>query len=252
MDIKTCYEEVKRHFPDLKEKFDLVQSVDEHRNFWKPDKVKVVLLAESHVFLEQSCRINKTQLHSSIQNTIPPNYAGVIYCLAYGEPDLLTHDSCKRVGTPQFWKIFYAAINQVKSDEDFSPILKRGTKEFEKRIANKIEVLEKMKQKGVWLLDASILALYPKSIFSNKERMEILLICWRSHVQHIIARENPKKIIVIGMDVARILENQLEMLGIPFQKIKQPQGYRGPGSTQERFGDYNILYNEVENAHSST
>src|SRR6266508_2896199 len=141
------------------EPFASVQLVEVYRRYWKPDKVKIILLAESHVYTRDDDRRIIIPAIAQLPR-YPSQYARFVYCLGYGERGLTKSDfhPKKRDGTPQFWKIFYSCNNHVSSLNDFSPIL--GRTSHEQRVLNKIQLLQDLKAKGIWLVDASIAALY--------------------------------------------------------------------------------------------
>ena len=144
------------------EPLDIISTVESYRDFWKPDQVKVILLAESYVFTSTpdfNQRINLPMFPKLKLNNYPNNFVRFVYCLGYGENDSLIGTLANNTGTPQFWKIFYSCLNQIHSNEDFSPILKNVTN-FNERMTNKIHLLEELKAKGIWLLDTSLMALY--------------------------------------------------------------------------------------------
>ena len=145
--------------PNSIESFEIVNTVHDYRLFWKPKKVKTVLLAESHVYTSNSdygSYLNPSYLKLP---RYPNKYVRFVYCLGHGENAILNLNIPKNSGTPEFWKIFYSCCNKINSREDFKSILKSKT-EFDIRIKNKIKLLNSLKDRGVWLLDASILALY--------------------------------------------------------------------------------------------
>ena len=90
------------------ESVDVLRRAEEHRQYWRPERVKVVLLAESHVYTTPD------ELTRTI--SLPPSAPGwpaswvfrLVYCLGYGESRLLNQQivSPANTGTPQFWKIF--------------------------------------------------------------------------------------------------------------------------------------------------
>ena len=160
MSLEKAYSEIKASIGNRLEfeSFEVVKSVDEHRNFWKPNKVKVLLLAESHVFTRDSEHNNTMRYHEFPElRGCPAEYVKLVYCLGYGEKDLVNVPNNR--GTPQFWKIFVSCLNQ-NIDSEGKKILLSQTTEFLQRIRNKISVLEQLKEKGIWLVDASIVALY--------------------------------------------------------------------------------------------
>src|SRR5689334_21098888 len=84
-------------------------AVERHRWAWKPKTVRVLLIAESHVFTSEDdfrLRITSHRLPVGARHT-PADYVRLIYCLGYGESHLLTpFPSGNNPGTPQFWNVF--------------------------------------------------------------------------------------------------------------------------------------------------
>jgi hypothetical protein len=218
--LRESYERIKR-MVDNPESFEVVEQVETYRNLWKPIQVNVVLLAESHVYTSQEdfleWRYGKD-----------PSYRGrlvrFVYCLGYGE-NLVKISS--NPGTPQFWKILYSCLHAPEKDA-FAPVLKSITRDKDRRIANKILLLQQLKRAGVWLVDASIIGIN-QSGANLKNR--IVEASWDAYTGPLIERldPRPRSIIVIGYGVAKILENRLKRLNIPTHEIPQPQGWRKPG-----------------------
>ncbi len=230
-DIKTKFENVLEIEP-----FCIVKSVNDHRNFWKPEKVKVLLLAESHVYTSIT-KYDNIMRYDGLQelNGCPTNYVKLVYCLGYGERKLV---NLTDRGTPQFWKIFVACVNQ-NFDSEFRKILISETPNFHKRLRNKISILEKLKEKGIWLVDASIVALY-KDKFKppSKIMKEITKISWEQHVSKVIHEAKPDKIIVIGKCVSKGLEDELKKTNIHVDVQPQPNARLSKkeiGKTHERY-----------------
>lgn len=244
MSLIKCIELLKKDFNDYHfEEQKIFEVCEKLRFFWKPKKVKLLLLAESHVYTSEE-KIEIKHNFSKFNglefdiDDYPEEYVGLIYSLGYGENEILERNITNNFGTPQFWKLFYSSVNQVSSKDDFKPILKTKTKNHEERIKNKIKTLLKMKEKGIWLLDASLIAFYPDK--SNKIIYEKSLnICWNNYIKEIIKKEKPKSILIIGKGVEKILENKVRDLGINFSSIEQPNARI---STEKKFANYKILY----------
>jgi hypothetical protein len=98
-----------------------------------------------------------------------------VYCLGYGENELLIEPIKNNSGTSQFRKIFFSCCNKVSSSFDFKPILKKETK-FNDRLKNKVKLLERLKRDGIWLVDTSIVGLYSKSKRLSKKKAGDYLI----------------------------------------------------------------------------
>ena len=243
MSLEKAYFDIKTKFENVLElePFDIVKSVDDHRNFWKPKKVKVLLLAESHIHTSVS-KYDNLMRYDDFPELIgcPTNYVKLVYCLGYGERKLV---NLPDRGTPQFWKIFAACINQNFSSES-KKILISSTPNFHLRLHNKISLLEKLNDRGIWLVDASIVALYNNADKPFQKIMkEIMEISWEHHVSKVIHEVKPAKIIVIGVGVSNILEDKLNKINIPFHVQPQPQGIRTKKGQEETFQKYYELCN---------
>ena len=244
MSLEKAYSEIKESIGNRLEfeSFKIVKSVDEHRNFWKPDKVRVLLLAESHVFTRDSEHNNTMRYYGFPElRECPIGYVKLVYCLGYGEGNIVNVPTNR--GTPQFWKIFVSCLNQ-NFDSEGKKILLSQTPNFLERIRNKISVLEQLKEKGIWLVDASIVALYNDNIKPIQKIMEkIIEISWKQYVSNIIHEVKPEKIIVIGKGVSKILEDELNKINIPFHVQSQPQGIRSKKGQEEAFEKYYEICN---------
>jgi len=141
MTLEETYHEINQILGNNAEPLESVLLVETYRRYFKPETVRVVLLAESHVFTSEEDR----------RVTIPPidglpgyptQYARFVYCLGCGERDLTRDPRHRRGdGSPQFWKVLYACDNRIESHEDFRLIL-RGMS-FTQRLQNKINLLSK-------------------------------------------------------------------------------------------------------------
>jgi hypothetical protein len=180
MCLESTYNTIKKQWvgdTQLLESVETVKAVQAHRDYWKPDEgnVQLILLAESHVFTpdnERATTINFDGLHQEAPiEDIPTEFVRFIYCLGYGENELLDIKLLKNTtGSPQFWKLFQVLIGRP---ENLSEVLKSGERDFNKRVSNKLDILTEMKKRGIWLLDASVVALYPKEGRKKNLRMAV-------------------------------------------------------------------------------
>jgi hypothetical protein len=251
MPIEQAYKIIKNTIPNTKvDSFNVIQKVEEYRQFWKPEKTNLILLAESHVYTDDyefEVKCNRFKLEYFIKN-YPTDFVRFIYCLAYGESDLLNKNIGSNRGTPDYWKIFASSIAKGDSDLGFNRILKEDNPYFP-RLRNKVNILQEMKRRGIWLLDASLVGIYKAidaihdNVLTNKQRFEIkktiFTICWDNHLRDIIAEEKPKHVIVIGKgyySVEGILEDRLRqiksILKVNYTVLPQPQGVRLPSEGQ--------------------
>ncbi|MDC0195344.1 hypothetical protein OAJ80_00260 [Candidatus Thioglobus sp.] len=229
----NCYQKIYSILGDQSEPYESVELIEQYRQYWCPEKVNVILLAESHVFTsnyDRSFKLIVSKDDNEFLKDYPNSYAKFVYCLAYGEETLTKGDNhpAKADGTPQFWKILYSCINKVESNESFSPVLKSGTKSAPERIRNKIKLLLELKKQGIWLVDASIIALYNKGIKpSNDVFNEVIKTSWNHYTKHLILDANPNHVIIVGKGVAKNIESSLSSIvgNKNYTIIPQPQAH---------------------------
>lgn len=86
--LRACYdrlsEYISHHSTFDIEPYESVELVERYRQYWKPDNVRIVLLAESHVLTTNDDR-NFTIKKLDRLPGYPAQYAKFVYCLAYGE-----------------------------------------------------------------------------------------------------------------------------------------------------------------------
>ena len=229
----NCYQKIYSILDKYSEPYESVKLIEQFRQYWRPEKVNVILLAESHVFTsntDRSFKLNDVEDDDAPLSDYPDSYATFVYCLAYGEETLTKGDNhpAKADGTPQFWKILYSCINKIDSNKLFSPILKSGTKSTSERIHNKIKLLLELKKRGIWLVDASIIALYNKGIKpSNDVFNEVIKTSWNHYTKNLISDAKPNHVIIIGKGVAKNIESSLSSLvgSNNYTIIPQPQAH---------------------------
>jgi hypothetical protein len=117
---------------------------------------------------------------------------------------------------------------------------------MEDRTQNKLGILHALKKQGVWLLDASLAALYPKP--KNKAMYEACINKSWPYIQQPISAESPEQIIVIGKGVGQVLRVELEGLGIPWDWVYQPQARL---TADEHIGNYQRLFDLIHGRSSA-
>lgn len=249
-EFEQSYRLIKQSLPRVTvDSLEAIKHVEEHRQFWKPNQTNVVLLAESHVYTDREdfeIELDKTIL-SKLPSGYPSHFVRFVYCLGYGENEILTKKPTrKNAGTPQYWKIFCSCVAENKDNLGFEKVIKRGTKRLVDRLQNKLNILQHMKKKGIWLLDASIVGLYGNEAkkFSEAYR-QIIEICWDNYLKRTIEETNPKYIIVIGKQVEKTLQSRLDQLGIPYETLPQPQAHLTQEEHLKNFQRYNEICNSV-------
>ncbi len=202
-----------------------VEAVLAQRAYWRPDTIRVVLLAESHLHTPEEELEATIDLSPFGQPAAPTAYTRFVYCMGYGEDGLVQGRVENNRGTPQFWKLFHACVHGLDGGKSAREVLKTGTQSLQRRIANKIAVLQEMKRRGIWLVDASLVGVYiPGSKkFPPNEIGKAILASWEGYWREKLAAASPAHIICIGLGVKRTLQSQLETL-FPgrFSAIEQP------------------------------
>lgn len=208
------YDRLCRLLPWEPEPFSVIQTAEAYRQYWRPSQVKVLLLAESHVYTTAAENEMRVLFNPDRDSDFPERYVRLVYCLGYGESGILSHplEKRKNTGTPQFWKIFYSCVNPIYSLEDFAPVQASKNRDDTQRLKSKLALLKQLKSSGVWLLDASPMALYnvPKPEQIPKVYAEIMRQSWESYTKPIIRETQPDCIICIGRSVWKILSQALK------------------------------------------
>ncbi len=220
--LEETYYEINRILGYNAEPLESVRLVETYRCYFKPETVRVVLLAESHVFTSDEVRRIAIPPIDDLPE-YPTQYARFVYCLGIGERDLTKDPHHPRGdGTPQFWKVLYACDNHIGNLEDFMPV-QRWTS-FPRRLQNKINLLKNLGAKGIWLVDASIVAVYGSGVnISRMSRTEVLRKSWEAYTKQVVTSANPERVICVGKGVAGVVENDLQAL-FPgrYEVIPQP------------------------------
>ena len=184
--LASTYELIHQSISNAKiDSLEVVKQVEEYRQYWRPEKVNVVLLAESHVYTkdeDSQAKLNDFILRSLLPK-YPLGFVRFVYCLGYGENGLLNRRIKKNAGTWQYWEILSACVAENEANLGFNKVLKTETRSFIARIHNKIDVLQKLKKKGVWLLDASIVGLYGSGEKDSRVIEKVLDICWMNFLK---------------------------------------------------------------------
>jgi hypothetical protein len=238
MTLEETYAEINKILGNNTEPLESVRLVETYRRYLKPETVRVVLLAESHVFTSDEDRRVAIPPIDDLPR-YPRQYARFVYCLGNGER-YLTNDPHhpRRDGTPQYWKVLYACDNRIEKLEDFRPI-QRGTS-FPQRLQNKIHLLKSLKAKGIWLVDASIVAVYGSGVnISGRMMTEVLRESWESYTKQVVTSANPEHVICVGKGVAMVVVNDLQAL-FPgrYAVIPQPNARLSSKKHMENFQRY--------------
>ena len=186
--------------------------------------------------------MNKSLLKDTYSG--PREFLSLVYCLGYGENDALEGKvkNTPNKGTPQFWSLLAAcsrgvdhvAITNSKkilTSKFAQDLLKGGQLPVEKRLEAKLQVLENLRDRGIWLLDVSIFGWYitqpqeyVRSSISNEVHRKqksrpprelktpSLVLSWELFTKHVIrdlVQEGHLKLLIpIGMEVEAALTRE--------------------------------------------
>jgi hypothetical protein len=130
-----------------------LEAITAWRCVWRPRRVRVLLVAESHVGEQVGDEGISVLPMRCINRPLPRSYVRLIYCLAYGETAICSSPPPSNAGTPQFWNIFgQIAFGQSPPTKSSSSI--------RERLQWKVGVLEELERRGIWLQDACPLGVY--------------------------------------------------------------------------------------------
>ena len=214
-------------------------AAEECRQAWRPERVRVLLLAESHIATSAADLTYRVALPPGLDWPGPTRFVRHIYCAGYGEPELLEgplgSGARPKGGTPQFWRLMAAAEG---ADCPAWPAIARsaGTG-APPRLAAKAALLHRLRARGVWLTDASLAALAVPSVRRHGgAALDALALreSWRLYHGALLTALAPSHVAVIGLGVARTLAAELDR-AFPgrWSAVRQPNGARAPSRSQE-------------------
>jgi hypothetical protein len=199
--------------------------IESWRDAWRPKRVRVLLVAESHVREQNGDLAVNVKLPIDLvpDKSSPSGFCRLVYCLGYGEREIcFPKDRIKNSGTIQFWDLFgamAASLNNLIRPE--MPRLSESS--LFTRLKWKIDVLHTLKNAGVWLEDASVIGIYDsgKRLVYGKSYKLLVRESFMNFVWPKIEKDNPEQIWVIGRGVGNALSG-LPMIP-PQRIISQPQ-----------------------------
>lgn len=206
---------------------EVMAAVAAHRAYWRPAEVRVLVLSESHVMTREAEIAASVPMAVFGHEGSPEAFVRLLYCLGYGERDLVHGRVHPNWGTPQFWKLLAAAVDPLLVPQ----VVERTQPDFMVRLAAKLNVLEALKARGAWLLDACPVALYAAS--QPKPRMAVLEqameIAWAAYTREAIREAAPRSVMIVGKMVHDGIGGRIRALlgpSVPVQWMYQPQARR--------------------------
>jgi hypothetical protein len=74
---------------------------------WRPDRVRIVLLAESHVWTSREETLSRVVQPDGVET----GFARFVYCLGGGEPQIVTPSVQPNAGAAQYWKLLHDSVS---------------------------------------------------------------------------------------------------------------------------------------------
>jgi hypothetical protein len=242
MNLAECHERLANILGPMSEPLSVLERAELHRAFWRPSRARVILLAESHVYTSVEELNHEIQIAYCPPNGFPNGFVRLVYCLGYGENGILSRpiSTPRNTGTPQYWKVFYSCLHPITQNSDFGEIQRSRTPETAKRLCNKIQLLKDLRTSGIWLLDASVAALYlpgaPKP--SPQTIQKAIEISWDTYIGQLIEESDPEVIICIGCGVKDVLESRLKSYKFSWDFLPQPNARLSASEHMENFRRY--------------
>ena len=218
-----------------------VRLAKEYYDHWKPDEVRAIVLAESHVFTAPEEQAAKRLSDAAFERLRrdhgydgPRGYVRLVNCLGYGEQALCADGRAADRGSTQFWQLLAACSRELAPATPATPVvgpggqlsdvLKLGSPRLADRLAAKFRVMRDLKARGIWLLDTCVVGWYiPQATYyvrsarngevqrKAKERppkrckTPALTLSWELYTKHVVraaaAAGHLKALIPIGAEV---------------------------------------------------
>jgi hypothetical protein len=202
-----------------------LERIESWRVAWRPKRVRVLLVAESHVREQNGDLAVNVQLPIDLipEKSLPSRFCRLVYCLGYGEREICyPKDRIKNNGTIQFWDLFgsiAASLNNLILPE----MPRHSESSLFTRLKWKIDVLHTLINAGIWLEDASVIGIYDsgKRLVDGKSYKVLIRESFMTFVWPKIEKDNPEQIWIIGRGVGNALSG-LPMID-PKRIISQPQ-----------------------------
>jgi len=179
-------------------------SVTAWRNAWRPERVRVLLVAESHVAELRGDIEVSVAPPAWAQRHLPTSFCRLIYCLGYGESEICSPAPAKNsTGTLGFWDIFGAIAGGLQPMQP-----RRGASTPEHRLQWKLDVLSWLRRNGVWLVDACVAGVYlpgGRRMASGETYNEMVRQSFDQFVWPSVSNEHPEQVWVIGSGVRQAL-----------------------------------------------
>ncbi|WP_431267169.1 hypothetical protein [Dankookia sp. P2] len=195
------------------------------REAFRPPRLRLLLLAESHMATTTAKLACPLRLPPGLDWPRPAGFVRHVYCPAYGEPALVPGLPAGNAGTPQYWRLLAALDGRPAPTRAAWP-------DPAARLAAKAGLLHRLRARGIWLTDASLVAVAGPGGAREAARVHAAAIrgSWEGWHAARLPGLAPAHVVVIGSAVAAVLRGALDA-AFPgcWQAVPQPMGARRPG-----------------------
>ena len=205
----------------------VLAAVAAHRAYWRPEAVRLLVLSESHVFTREAELEAQVPLAVFGHAAAPEPFVRLVYCLGYGERDLVQGPVRGNAGTAQFWKLLAAGIDPALCAQ----VVERTEPDLLRRLAAKLAVLEALEgARGVAARCLSGGAVRRESAEAARGRAGAGDgMAWTAYTREAIVEAAPRAVMIVGKMVYAGIGGRIRaMLGpaVPVQWMYQPQARR--------------------------
>jgi hypothetical protein len=178
---------------------------------WRPARLRLLLLAESHMATgaaELACGL---RLPPGVDWPGPRRFVRHVYCAGYGEPELIDPPPPPRnFGTAQYWRLLCATEDAAMPA--LPGLRKAAGAGLARRLGAKAALLHRLRARGIWLTDASLPALAGPGGWRATPAQQAAALegSWRLYHGALLPGLEPAHVVVIGLGVARILGPRLD------------------------------------------
>jgi hypothetical protein len=158
---------------------------------------------------------------------VETGFARFVYCLGCGEPQLVCPavERNKSGRVWQYWRLFHDTVCEPTTS--YKCLQKNGEPDCQQRVQKKLALLKKMREAGIWLLDASVPALVLEREKVKGDRYsEVLKACWKLHIREVLCGCEPSAVLIVGKDVNRAIgdcvRKALGVVKVEVKVINQP------------------------------
>lgn len=203
-----------------------LQAVRAWREAFRPQRVRVLLLAESHVASrpgDERISVRLPPHHQTSAPDLPAAFCRLVYCLGYGESEICSSAPAANGGTWQYWDLFGAVAGAI--DDRFGPAMpRRHASSLDSRLEWKLQALAILRRSGVWLEDACRTAVYSSTegrvlagrAYRDRLRRDVADAVWPG-----VAGDRPDRVWIVGRGVGDALSGLPMLAGA--RVISQPQ-----------------------------